>query len=115
MTLLIPSRIVRLVFFTLSAGCAGLISPEATAVMLCLLVMLAACCRGPIRLELVLAGMAAIAARYSGGNFEGFKAAFLILLPLVVAMGGWYIMSGALFGPRRERYQSSGRCSRWWR
>lgn len=114
MTVFIPGRVVRLVFFTLSAGCAGLLSAEATAVTLCVLVLLAACCRGPIRLELVLAGMAAFAARYSGGEWEMFKKCFLALVPLVVALGGWYIMSRAAFGPRPDRSWSYRRNRRWW-
>lgn len=101
MTLLIPARLVRLAFFTLSAGCAGFISAEWMALTLAVLVILAASCRGPIRLELVLAGMSALAARYSDGNWEKFKAVFFMLLPLVIAMAGLYVMSRAVFGPRR--------------
>jgi hypothetical protein len=103
MTLLIPARLVRLAFFTLSAGCAGLLSAEWTALTLAILVLLAASCRGPIRLELVLAGMTALAARYSEGNWEKFKAVFLIILPLVIAMAGLYVMSRTVFGPRNFR------------
>ena len=113
MTLFIPSRLVRLALFTVSAGCAGLISAEATAITLVVLVILAACCRGPIRLELVFAGMAALAARHSGGNWDGFQAAFFVLLPLVVAMGGLYVMSRAVFGPREDRYNFRRRRRMW--
>src|SRR5437764_538376 len=103
MTLLIPARLVRLAFFALSAGCAGLISAEVTAVTLCVLVMLAACCRGPVRLELVLAGMTALAARYSEGHWEKFQVSFFMILPLVIAMAGLYVMSRTVFGPRSYR------------
>ena len=113
MTVFVPSRLVRLAFFTLAAGCAGFVSTEATAITLVFLVILAAWCRGPIRLELVLAGMAAFAARHSGGNWAGFQAAFFVLLPLVVAMGGLYVMSRAVFGPREDRYKSRRGCRTW--
>jgi len=103
-----------LALFTLSAGCAGFLSAEATAVTLGVLVLFAACCRGPIRLELVLAGIVALAARYSGGDWEMFKKCFFALMPLVIAMGGWYITSRAVFGPRRHRHCSCRRRGRWW-
>ena len=113
MTLFVPARLVRLAFFTLAAGCAGFISAEATAITLCSLAILAACCRGPIRFELVLAGIAAFATRYSGGDWEKFKAVILAILPLVIALAGLYVTCRAVFGPRRHRYHSWPRCSRW--
>ena len=106
MTLFIPGRFVRLAFFTLAAGGAGFLSAEATAMTLCFLVILAACCRGPIRVELVFAGIAAFAARYSGGKIEGFREGVFAILPLIIALGGFYVMSRAVFGPRRDRFDS---------
>lgn len=115
MTIFIPSRIVRLMFFALSAGCAGLISAEATAMTLCVLVIVAACCRHPVRLELVLAGMAALAARYWGGTMQGLQTAMFILLPLIVAMGGLYLMVRKVFGPSRHDSHAFHRNrNRWW-
>lgn len=113
MTLFIPGRLVRLAFFTLSAGCAGLLSAEATAVTLCILVLLAACCRGPIRLELVLAGMVALAARYSGGDWQTFKKCLFALLPLVIALSGIYVMARGALGPRHHRFCTCRRCRGW--
>lgn len=103
MTRFIPSRIVRLVFFALSAGCAGLISAEATALTLCALAIVAACCRHPLRLELVVAGLAAFAARHSGGTIQGFQATCFAALPLFIALGAMYFMVRRIFGPRDHR------------
>jgi len=97
---------VRLAFFTMAAGCAGFISAEATATTLSVLVILAACCRGSIRMELVFMGIAAFAARYSGGKIEGFKEGLYAVLPLIIALGGLFFMSRTIFGPRRERLDS---------
>jgi ribose/xylose/arabinose/galactoside ABC-type transport system permease subunit len=113
MTLLIPSRIVRLAFFTLSAGCAGFISAETTAMTLCVLVIIAACCRHPVRLELVLAGIAAFAARYSGGTIQGFQTAMFILLPLIIALGGLYLMARTVFGPPSHDRRAYRNGRRW--
>jgi hypothetical protein len=113
MTLFIPGRIVRLAFFTLSAGCAGFISAEATAMTLCGLIIVAACCRRAMRLELVLAGMAAFAARYSGGTLRGFETILFALLPLIIAMGGLYLMVSKVFGPRDPRPDFDRKRNRW--
>lgn len=113
MTLFIPSRFVRLTFFTVAAGGSGFLSAEATAMTLCFLVILAACCRNPIRLELVFAGVAAFAARRSGGDLGAFKAALISLLPLVIALGGLYILSRAVFGRREHHYEPSRRPRDW--
>lgn len=113
MTVFVPSRLARLAFFTVAAGCAGFISAEAMAVTLAILITLAACCRDPIRLELVFAGMAAFAARHSGGTWHGFQAALFVLLPLVVAAAGLYVMARAVFGPRADPYKSRRRGRTW--
>ena len=106
MRLFIPSRVIRLTFFTLVAGVAGFISAEATAMTLCFLMILAACCRHPIRLELVFAGAAAFAARRSGGDFSALQASLSVLLPLVVALCGLSIMSRGLFGPQEHHLET---------
>lgn len=102
MTLYLPSRLIRLAFFTLSAGCAGLISAEATAFTLCAIMMVAACCRGSIRVELVLTSVVAFAVRYSGPDLGRFKAVVFAVLPLVLALAGIYIIVRSAFGPPRR-------------
>ena len=113
MIFFIPSRIIRLIFFTLAAGGGGLISAEATALTLCLLVLLAACCRSPIRLELILMGIVAFAARYSQGDLAIFKATIITILPLFVMMGGLYLMGRAVFRPRSRRHCACHSRSDW--
>lgn len=113
MILFVPARLVRLAFFALAAGCAGLISAEVTATTLCCLVVLAACCRGPVRLELIFAGVAGFAARQSGGDLAAFKAILIMVSPLVIALGGLYLMSRAVLGPRRHPWSSDRRQRLW--
>jgi hypothetical protein len=103
MFLLVPCGLIFGFYFVVAVGLAALLSAKAAAMMLCVLVPLAIFCRGRVRLVLVMASLLAVAARYAVGGWGEVEQSLSPILPLVITLGGVYLIVRSLLGPRRHR------------